>query len=228
MIPKNFIAALLFLFIAGTASAQDYFKGKVVDSGSDKGLANVFVKNVTKNKITLTEGDGKFEIQGTVGNLLIFTSPGYVADTLVVVDTRPLSIRLKENTALLNEVNINSTRTFDPHTEYPEVYTKSKVYILSPSTIFSKEAKNARRLKKFFAQEEKERTVDQAFSISYVSSLIPLRGMELQTFMAMYRPSFDFIQSNSGPTLASYINDSYIKYKALTPEQRKKSSLTGQ
>ncbi|MGY3213202.1 hypothetical protein [Mucilaginibacter sp. HD30] len=228
MRPNFFIAALLFLLIAGTASAQDYFKGKVVDSSNDKGLGNVFVKNITKNKITITEDDGKFEIQGTVGNLLIFTSPGYISDTLVVVDTRTLNIRLKENPALLSEVNINSSRSFDPHTEYPEIYTKSKVYILSPSTIFSKEAKNARRLKKYFAQEEKERAVDQAFSIAYVSSLIPLRGNELQTFMAIYRPNYDFIQSNSGPTLASYINDSYVKYKALTPEQRKKSSLIGQ
>ncbi len=226
---KFFIAALLFLFIASAANAQDYLKGKVVDSSTDKGLSDVFIKNVTKNKITVTEEDGKFEIPGTVGNLLIFTSPGYVSDTLLVVDTRTLSVRLKTNPALLNEVNINSTRgTFDPHTEYPEIYTKSKVYILSPSSIFSKEAKNARRLKKYFAQEEKERAVDQAFSIAYVSSIIPLRGIELQTFMAMYRPSYDFIQSNSGPTLAAYVNDSYIKYKALTPEQRKKSSLVGQ
>ena len=226
MRPKFFITALLFLFIVGTANAQNYFKGKVVDSSNDKGLGNVFVKNVTNKKITITEDDGKFEILGTVGNLLIFSSPGYIADTLVVVDTRALNIRLKENPALLRQVNVNSSSTFDPRTEYPEIYTKSKLYILSPSSLFSKESKNARRLKKYFAQEEKERAVDQAFSIAYVSSIIPLRGNELQTFMAIYRPSYDFIQSNSGPTLASYINDSYVKYKALTPEQRKKSSLT--
>lgn len=228
MKPYFLIAALLLLLSVSAANAQDYLKGKVIDSGTDKGLSDVFIKNVTKNKITLTEEDGKFEIQGAVGNLLVFSSSGYISDTLVVIDAQPLNIRLKVNPALLKEVNINSSKNFDPHTEYPEIYTKSKVYILSPSTIFSKEAKNARRLKKYFAQEEKERAIDQAFSIAYVSSLVPLRGIELQTFMAMYRPSYDFIQSNSGPTLASYINDSYIKYKALTPEQRKQNSLTGQ
>lgn len=229
MRPYFFIAVLLCLFSTTVTNAQNYLKGKVVDSSTDKGLDGVFIKDVTNKKITVTEEDGKFEIQAAVGNLLIFSSPGYVSDTLLVVDMRDLSIRLKTNPALLKEVNITSTReSFDPHTEYPEIYTKSKIYILSPSTIFSKEAKNARRLKKYFAQEEKERAIDQAFSIAYVSSVVPLRGIELQTFMAMYRPSYEFIQSNSGPTLASYINDSYIKYKALTPEQRKKSSLTGQ
>ena len=147
MRPKFFITALLFLFIVGTANAQNYFKGKVVDSSNDKGLGNVFVKNVTNKKITITEDDGKFEILGTVGNLLIFSSPGYIADTLVVVDTRALNIRLKENPALLRQVNVNSSSTFDPRTEYPEIYTKSKLYILSPSSLFSKESKNARRLK---------------------------------------------------------------------------------
>ncbi|MFD0748742.1 hypothetical protein ACFQZS_01225 [Mucilaginibacter calamicampi] len=225
---KFFIGALLLLLSVSAAYAQDYLKGKVIDSGTDKGLSDVFIKNVTKNKITISEADGKFEIQGSVGNLLIFSSSGYLSDTLVVIDAQSLNIRLKVNPALLKEVNINSSKSFDPHTEYPEIYTKSKVYILSPSTIFSKEAKNARRLKKYFAQEEKEREIDRAFSIAYVSSLIPIRGNELQTFMAMYRPTYDFIQRTSGPTLAAYINDSYIRYKALTPEQRKQSSLTGQ
>lgn len=229
MKPRALITVLLFLFIANAAVAQDYIEGKVIDAANQKGLSNVFIKDVTNNKITVTDEDGEFEIRAAVGNLLVFTSPGYVADTLLVVDTRDLTVKLKTNASLLKEVNISSTReTFDPHTEYPEIYTKSKVYILSPSSLFSKEAKNARRLKKYFEQEEKERAIDQAFSAAYVSSIIPLRGIELQNFMSMYRPTYEFIQSNSGPSMASYINDSYKKYKALTPEQRKQNNLLGQ
>lgn len=228
MRPHLIIAALLFLFVANAARAQDYIEGKVVDSSNDKGLSNVFIKNVTNNKITVTEDDGDFEIQAAVGNLLVFTSPGYLSDTLLVIDNRDLAVRLKTNPGLLKEVNINSKReTFDPHTEYPDVYTKSKVYILSPSSLFGKESKNARRLKKYFAVEERERVVDQAFSAAYVSSIVPLKGIELQNFMSMYRPSYEFVQSNSGPTMASYINDSYKKYKALTPEQQKAGNLLG-
>jgi hypothetical protein len=228
MRPHLIIVALLFLFVANAACAQDYIEGKVVDSSNDKGLSNVFIKNVTNNKITVTEDDGDFEIQAAVGNLLVFTSPGYLSDTLLVIDNRDLAVRLKTNPGLLKEVNINSNReTFDPHTEYPDVYTKSKVYILSPSSLFGKESKNARRLKKYFAVEERERVVDQAFSAAYVSSIVPLKGIELQNFMSMYRPSYEFVQSNSGPTMASYINDSYKKYKALTPEQQKAGNLLG-
>ncbi|PJJ84363.1 peptidase associated/transthyretin-like domain-containing protein [Mucilaginibacter auburnensis] len=229
MKPHFLIAALLFLFIAQVTNAQNYLEGKVIDVANNKTLSDVFIKNITANKITVTDEDGEFEIQGSVGNLLVFSTPGYVPDTMVVVDLYKLTVKLKQTTSLLNEVNVRSQReTFDPHTEYPEVYSKSKVWILSPSSLFGKEAKNARRLKKYFEQEEKERAIDQAFSIAYVSSLVPLRGVELQTFMAMYRPSFEFVQSNSGPSLASYISDSYKKYKELPPEKRQQSSLQGQ
>ena len=225
MKPYYFIAALFLLFIASAASAQDYLEGKVID-GASKGLSDVFIKNVTNNKITLTDEDGKFEIPASVGNLLIFSSPGYVADTLMLTSMNDLNIRLKTTTSLLSEVNVRSKReNFDPHTEYPDVYTKSKVYILSPSSLFSKESKNARRLKKYFDNEDKERAIDQAFSIAYVSGLVPLKGVELQTFMAMYRPTYEFVTANSGPSMASYVSDSYKKFKDLPAEKRRQSSL---
>lgn len=226
---RFFIAALLCVFVISAANAQNYLEGKVVDNSTGEGLSDVFIKNITANKIALTDEDGEFEVQGSVGNVLVFTTGGYVSDTLVVIDQNKLTVKLKVIKDLLNEVNVRSSReTFDPHAEYPEVYSKSKVWILSPSSLFGKEAKNARRLKKYFDQEEKERAIDQAFSIAYVSSLVPLRGVELQTFMAMYRPSYEFIQSHSGPSMASYISDSYKKYKELPPEKRQQSSLQGQ
>ena len=128
---------------------------------------------------------------------------------------------------MLNEVKINATRRlpFDPRVEYPEIYRKSKVYVLSPSTWFSKEGKDARRLKRYFANEERERYVDKYYTAKYVATLIPLQGVELQNFMALYRPSYEYVKSNDGPTLAMFINDAYQKYKALPADQRKLQSL---
>ncbi|NNU33634.1 hypothetical protein HK413_04780 [Mucilaginibacter sp. S1162] len=66
---------------------------------------------------------------------MVFDSPGYVPDTVLVVDYKPLRIVLKPMGIALNQVNITaSRRAFDPHVEYPEIYRKSKVYPLSPST----------------------------------------------------------------------------------------------
>jgi hypothetical protein len=130
---------------------------------------------------------------------------------------------------MLNEVRINTAKRlpFDPRVEYPEVYRKSKVYVLSPSTWFSKEGKDARRLKRYFAGEERERYVDRFYTSKYVETLIPLRGTELENFMALYRPSYEYVRSNDGPTLAMFINDSYQKYKALPADKRQLQSLNG-
>jgi hypothetical protein len=225
---KRPILILIALFAAYTAKAQEQLKGTITESGSNQKLTNVFIHDNNSKQLTMADKDGKFSINTATGHLLIFDSPGYISDTLYLVDLKPKNIELRSMGIVLRQVNVNSTRAaFNPRAEYPEVYQKSKVYVFSPSTWFSEEGKNARRLKKYFATEEQERAVDNAYSVA-VSSIVPLKGMDLENFMTMYRPSYAFIRSNGGPTLAAYINDSYKKYMALPPDKRVLPSLTAQ
>lgn len=219
------LAIILFVFALNPLRAQT-LKGTVTESGSGERMSNVFVHDMNSKAITLTDKKGKFEIRTAIGHTLILASPGYVSDTLFVADMEPKRIKLLVANFTLRQVNITSTRTyFNPREEYPEVYRKSKVYVLSPTTWFSKEAKNARRLKHYFEREEKERHIDSVFSKVYVSSLIPLRGEELEDFMTLYRPSYEYVVNNNGPSMAVYINDSYKKFMALPPEKRKVEQL---
>jgi len=226
---KRFFIFFVVLLTAHAANAQELLKGSITETGTHEKLTNVFIRDTSNKKITLADNEGRFAIKAEPGHLLIFDSPGYMADTLYVIDMKPKSIELRPISISLRQVNINSSRAaFDPRTEYPEVYTKSKVYVLSPSTWFSKEGKDARRLKRFFATEEQERHVDEVFTVAYVGSIVPLKGIELENFMALYRPTYAFIHNNNGPSLAAYINDSYKKYKALPPEKRKLDRLVSQ
>jgi len=79
--------------------------------------------------------------------------------------------------------------------------------------------------KKFFDREEQERHVDQVYTRAYVSSLVPLKGSELEDFMFMFRPTYAYITANNGPSLVVYVNDSYKKFMALPPEKRKMPRL---
>jgi hypothetical protein len=224
----RYILIVLLGLIAGSVNAQELLKGTVYESGSGNKLANVFIRDSNTKQLGLTDKDGSFSIKTTTGHLIIFDSPGYVSDTLYVIDMTPKKIGLLTKTIALKEVTINSTRqAFDPHKEYPEVYTKSKLYVLSPTTWFGKDARDARRLKKYFKTEQEQRQVDAAFTRAYVSSIVPLKGSELDDFMLMYRPTYAFISNNNSRSLAVYINDSYKKYQALPPEKRKPQSLTG-
>ncbi|HAL82816.1 MAG TPA: hypothetical protein DCO83_11735 [Mucilaginibacter sp.] len=213
--------AVFICFIAGSVSAQTLLKGTVYENMTTNKLQNVFIRDKNTKQLALTDKNGNFEIATGAGHLLIFDSPGYVSDTLYVIDLTNKKIMLQPITIALREVNISSTRIqFDPHKEYPEVYQKSKVYIMSPSSWFSKEGKDARRLKQYFKHEAEERHIDAVFTRAYVGSIAPLKGQELEDFMTLYRPTYAFLMSNNSESLAVYINDSYKKYGALPPGKR--------
>lgn len=220
------IIIILLGLCCGPVMAQDILKGTVFENGTNDKLPNVFVHDGNNKQYTLTDKNGNFQIKTEAGHVLIFDAPGYVSDTLYVVDMAAKKIMMQTKTIALREVNVTSTRTtFDPHKEYPEIYQKSKVYVLSPSTWFSKEGKDARRLKRYFKQETEERKVDAVFTRAYVGSIVPLKGQQLDDFMTMYRPTYAFITSNTGASLAVYINDCYKKYQALPPNKRSLQKL---
>ena len=224
----RYILIVLLGLIAGSVNAQGLLKGTVHESASGNKLPDVFIRNTNNKQLALTDKDGNFSIKAETGNLLIFDSPGYMSDTLYLVDLSPKKIELTTKTIALREVKINSSRqAFDPHKEYPEIYTKSKLYVLSPTTWFGKEATDARRLKRYFRREAEERQIDAVFTRAYVGSIVPLKDTELDDFMLMYRPTYAFIKGNNNVSLAVYINDSYKKYQALPPDKRKPQSLTG-
>ncbi|WP_461453508.1 peptidase associated/transthyretin-like domain-containing protein [Mucilaginibacter sp.] len=221
------ISVALLVFITGVANAQNALKGTVEETGSNLKLSNVFIKDVTNKQLTLTDKNGNFEIKSAPSHLLIFTSPGYISDTLYVVDMNPKHVKMQIMNIALREVKINGTRTaFDPKEEYPEVYQKSKVYILSPTTWFGKDSRDARHLRRYFTMEQQEEEIDKVFNTAYVSSLVPLRGQDLEDFMTLYRPSYSFVHNNNTQTMAVYINDSYKKFKALPANKRKLDRLS--
>ena len=215
------ITLALLVFITGIANAQNLLKGTVEETGSTQRLSNVFIKDATNNQLTLTDKNGNFVIKSAPSHLLIFNSPGYVSDTLYVVDMTPKKVKLQILNIALREVRINGSRSsFDPKEEYPEVYQKSKVYVLSPSSWFSKDSRDARRLKRYFAMEQEEQEIDNVFNAAYVSSLVPLRGQDLEDFMTMYRPTYAFLRDNNSESIVAYINDSYKKFQAIPADKR--------
>lgn len=221
---STILAVTIGLMLLSPAFAQT-LKGTVSETGSNTRLSDVFVKNNANKQITLTDKSGHFEIPAQTGNTLVISSPGYVSDTLYLVDLKPKDIQLVPQSITLREVTVTATRGFNPRAEYPQVYERSKVYALSPSTWFGRDARNARRLKHYFEREAQERRVDSAFSRAYVSSIVPLKGQELDDFVQMYRPTYAFLRSNNAESMAVYINDCYKKFMALPPDKRKAQRL---
>ena len=223
---KTKILLSLAVFLsAAAAHAQDRLQGTVTEAGSNARLAEVFVKDTSNKQLTLTDKSGKYNIRAGTGNILVFSAPGYASDTLFLTDMRNKYISLTPLSISLREVNVTASRRFNPRAEYPEVYTRAKVYPLSPTTWFGKDARDARRLKHFFERDAQERSIDSAFNRVYVGSLVPLKGAQLEDFMTIYRPTYAFIKDNNGESMVTYVNNSYRKWKALPPSQRKVPAL---
>jgi hypothetical protein len=222
---KKIVLIAVIAFASGSLYAQDVLKGSVREAGTNEKMPDVFIHDLTNKQVGLSDSKGNYEIKAATGHTLIYSSPGYISDTLFLVDMKPKNIQLKTMNIALREVNISGKENFNPLAEYPEVYEKSKVYVLSPSSWFGKDARDARRLKRFFNHEAQERHVDQVFTRVYVGSIVPLKGDELEAFMMLYRPTYAFLKDNNGPSLVAYINDSYKKFMALPPDKRKMPDL---
>jgi hypothetical protein len=215
----RYLAIALMCLIGNALHAQGLLKGTVTESGSGAKLSDVFIRDANSKEVALTDKSGRFQIRTVSGHLLIFTAPGYLPDTLYLTDLNPKKVQLRVQNITLRAVNITSTSGFNPREEYPEIYRKSS-FALSPSRMFGKEAKNARRLKRYFEREVTERQIDSLFSRTLVSSVVPLKGADLDNFMSVYRPTLPFLKRSSPQTLTLYINDSYKKFMAMPADKR--------
>jgi hypothetical protein len=222
---RSIIIVALLSVITLSAKAQ-VLSGTVTETGKNTRLENVFIRDLGSKQVALTDKAGAFDIRTLLNHTLIFSLPGYVSDTLFVIDFKPKHIELKQAGISLQAVNIAENRAvFNPEAEYPEVYRNSK-FALSPSRMFGKQSRDARRLKRYFKTEVEQRQIDAVFTRALVSSIVPLKGKELENFMAMYRPTLAFAKNSSQQTLVVYINDNYKKFKELPPDKRSLPALS--
>ncbi|MGH2622738.1 MAG: hypothetical protein ACRDE7_03650, partial [Sphingobacterium sp.] len=86
---------------------------------------------------------------------------------------------------------------------------------ISPSRLFGKSAKQARKAIKILELERDNRKVDRVFTDELILSLIPLNNRELPLFKDKFRPSFEFVQGADKEDLVAYILDSYAQFKSM-------------
>lgn len=227
---------LILLIVPGLPvflSAQVVLTGKVMDSKSDLPLEGVTIENKNKRLLRKSGINGQYAILTSDKDTLIFSFTGYRADTIVVLTDliqNGLDIGLKAlPPMLLDTVTVRaSTYTEDSlrrREEYSAFYKKPLPGItggntpvgfgisFSPFSYFSGKEKAKRKLKKRLAYNEEQAYIDHFFSPSFVQRLTGLSGEELQRFMLKYRPSYDFVRSNTNDDLVRYINESLKTFK---------------
>lgn len=77
--------------------------GKVVDE-SGAPLLGVTVLAKGSNSGTVTDAEGKFSLEAGSGATLVFSFVGFIAQEIAVSGSEPLTVQLKQNALMLNEV----------------------------------------------------------------------------------------------------------------------------
>ena len=229
---KAVLSFACVLFLSHAASAQTHLRGKVLDKWYDRVVMAATIKNISKNRMAQSDMGGNYKIPATPGDIVSFSSAGYITDTIVVIAnmlTTPFDVFLAPNVIELSNVEIGDLNRYQVDSisrrqEFHDVLTKRNTKLVggrgntptdgvgltfSPLTFFSKKEKDERKFKKMFERQEEELYINFKFSFDYVSKITGLQGDSLRIFMLQYRPDYAFCRRSSKADMLLYINDSY-------------------
>lgn len=220
------LTCLVLCLLSGTkVIAQQQVKGIVYELESSQKLKAVLVKNLRTNEKTETDGDGNFSIPGEINDLLTFMQAGYEIDTAFIYEggiQRIYLVRDQKN-IVIDEVVISRLTDSRLAAEIEKAKNEGKVtdasqnkggLRVSPSRLFGRQSKMARKNLNLLVTEQNNRKVDRLFSNQLIKSIVPLSDDELPLFREQYRPDIQFIQTASPEDMRIYVLDAYSKFKS--------------
>ena len=216
---------LNMLFIT-EAFAQTMIKGEVRDLADNSLMENVNVKNIyTQEGLTL-KANGLFSIQVKKGELIEFSKVGYQTVRVRIVSEKEpeyYKIVLSKTPIELREVDIrgkpldfkkDSVRFRKTYDIVMRKDRKDDVDMRSmPLAMLSKKNRQEWAFQEMYEQWEQEKYIDFVFNDKLVHRITYLEKEELQTFMKLYRPRYDFVRNVSEYEYLDYIKSCYYHFK---------------
>src|SRR5450432_1125761 len=228
----RFVTTVLAIaFIVPFTDAQQLLKGRIYDKETDSVLVSTTVFNATKKAYSLSARDGDYSIEANEGDKIIFTSVGYLPDTVKVLNymiDAGYDVTMSLKNSLLKNVTIRSANymqdSLNRREDYAAFYNRPKEKMVSrsgpqngvgvavsPLGFFHNKSKDKKMQKNLEYQEEQD-FVDYSFSRRYVEKLTSLHGDSLLSFMLRYRPTYQFCRTATGGDMVQYINDKLMIY----------------
>lgn len=225
---KTKFGFLSLLFLPFFANAQNgALKGTAYDADSRNKMSLVFVNNLTQKEGEHTGHKGDFSLKAEIGDLVVFSCPGYLSDTLIVEDLSPKIVLLRPAVIVLDQVVVSAQgKAQDLKEVYSSAYSSASTSILNKEgglslyNAFSTQAKQKRAFQKFIDDELNQKVIDQKFNRQLVTELTKIRGQLLEDFMSYYRPTYSQVTAMNDFELRSYIVNSYNEYIKLPAEAR--------
>lgn len=194
-------------------SQEKTVAGIVFDKNGNDRIAKVNIINITTGKAVYNNLNGVFTIDAEPGDQLVFSKQDYFLDTVRINNRLPLAIYLRRSSIELSEVIIRDTLRNPRQILAKSKEENKKAYgtlankdILSTPTLggaglsidalwnsFSREGKNAARLRGLIDQQYKEDVINYRFNRKVVANVTGLKDKQLTDFMQKYRPGYYFV-----------------------------------
>jgi hypothetical protein len=232
---------LTFLLLSQHQSgAQLVVKGTVYDMSRTQPLAAVSVLS-TSGQGTVTDNLGNYSITVRETDSIWFSyfnkpTPKFPVGTIVNFNQFDLSLHVA--TTVLKEVRVMPRDyrmdSIQNRKDYAKVFNFKKPGLSISSlpagaggagvgldleeliNVFRfKRTRSMLGFQKRLLQEEEDKFIDHRFSKRIVREITLLTGEELNTFMKLYRPDYEFTSSTTDYEFYEYIKKSYLNYRAV-------------
>ncbi len=213
------------------AAAQYKIQGTVYDSSHLYPLEAVSVLSTNGNG-TLTNAEGHYSIEVGEKDSIWFSylgKPTIKFPVLKITDVQHFEISLRVNIPILKEVTVRARNyredSAQNRKDYARVFDFHKPTLGSMTSIgptgagidinelirsfqFRKN-RSMVRFQERLLQQEKDKFIDHRFNKALVRRLTNLTDDELNRFMVIYRPDYDFTLYSSDYDFQSYIKEAF-------------------
>ncbi len=246
---KIYCFPFLLLLITANVTAQLTISGTVYDSTKVTPVKDVFVKS-TGGKITMTDSTGHYDISASNKDSLTFIYQNKPTARFAVKQIEnqgsfdiSLHIKVTEKFRTLKEVRV-FTKNYKEDSianreEYAKIFNYQRPGIKTSTSEYSgsvgldldefinifrfKRNKRLKYMQGRLLEQEQESYVNFRFNKPLVKRVTHLEGANLDNFMKIYRPNFEFTQNSTTVNFYQYIlNASYRFKKEMYIEDVKK------
>jgi len=215
-----------------TFAQQTFTEGLVFDGVTKDRIAIVNIVNLRTGESMYNNLNGVFKVKSEPGDLLVFSKLNYFNDTVQVTNDLAKVVYLNRVGITLQEVNIYgaglSPRSImdKNRSQYSKAYgalaNKDLLSFTGGSVglsidalynAFSREGRNAKKLRDVLDNDYKQNTIDYRFSKAFVGRVTALHGKQLDDFMKKYRPGYYFITYASDYELIASIRANLKRYQ---------------
>jgi hypothetical protein len=228
---------LMFISLLAAESIQAQYRiiGTVYDSSRNFPLEAVSVLS-SSGKGTITNTDGVYQIEVSEKDSIWFSylgKPTVKFPVTKIASPHGFDIALNVNVPVLREVKIRQRNykqdSIQNRKDYAKIFNYQKPGLKSVTPQYGAAAgfnleelinvfrfRRNRNLKSFqnrLLEQEREKFVSYRFNKALVRRLTQLSGPELDSFMLVFRPGYDFTLTSSDYDFQEFIKISHSRFK---------------